>query len=300
MTMRKKRKLTLTMTRGIPASGKTTWAEQEVINAKACGEKVVIVNKDDIRAELVKQGWKWSHETEKEVIEIRNKAIVGALAHGESVICSDCNFGKHKQRLSDLARKYGAEFRVVDFTHVPLETCIERDSKRPEGKRVGEKVIREMYEKYVAIPKVEHYVPKSETPLAIICDLDGTLALFDGKRSPYDAAKCADDDLNLPVYEVISAMCNRRYKIIYLSGREDKFRAQTEAFLTKHLCPVGGPLLMRPTGDFRKDYIVKQELFDKYVRNDYNVLFVLDDRNSVVKMWRELGLTCLQVAEGAF
>lgn len=30
------------------------------------------------------------------------------------------------------------------------------------------------------------------------------------------------------------------------------------------------------------------------------ILCVLDDRNKVVKMWRELGLTCLQMAEGDF
>lgn len=59
-------------------------------------------------------------------------------------------------------------------------------------------------------------------------------------------------------------------------------------------------LYMRPEGDVRKDTEIKREIFDNYIRDKYRVLFVLDDRNSVVKMWRDLGLKCLQVAEGDF
>lgn len=50
----------------------------------------------------------------------------------------------------------------------------------------------------------------------------------------------------------------------------------------------------------RKDVVIKRELFDRYIRDNYQVLFVLDDRNQVVDMWRELGLKCLQVAPGDF
>lgn len=61
-----------------------------------------------------------------------------------------------------------------------------------------------------------------------------------------------------------------------------------------------GMLLMRPEGDIRKDSIVKREIFENYIRDYYNIQFVLDDRNQVVEMWRSLGLKCLQVAEGDF
>lgn len=57
---------------------------------------------------------------------------------------------------------------------------------------------------------------------------------------------------------------------------------------------------MRPEGDKRKDSIVKAELFDKHIKDNYAVDFVLDDRNQVVKMWRDMGLKCLQVAPGEF
>lgn len=137
--MTKRKKPTLYVTRGLPGSGKSTWAAQEVISAKQSGQDTVIVNKDDIREELSKKGWVWSHEAEKEVVAARDKVIVGALSRGESVISPDCNFGGHKDRLQELARTYGAEFCLVDFTNVPVEECIARDAKRPEGKRVGKK-----------------------------------------------------------------------------------------------------------------------------------------------------------------
>jgi hypothetical protein len=57
---------------------------------------------------------------------------------------------------------------------------------------------------------------------------------------------------------------------------------------------------MRKYGDFRQDSIVKREIYERFIAPDYDILCVLDDRNSVVSMWREIGLTCLQVAEGDF
>ena len=59
-------------------------------------------------------------------------------------------------------------------------------------------------------------------------------------------------------------------------------------------------LYMRFTNDLRKDSIVKQEIYEMCIKDKYNVLFVLDDRDQVVNMWREQGLKCLQVAEGNF
>jgi hypothetical protein len=60
------------------------------------------------------------------------------------------------------------------------------------------------------------------------------------------------------------------------------------------------PLFMRGDDDYRPDEIVKRELYEENVLGNYDVVGVIDDRSKVVKMWRELGLTCLQVAEGAF
>ncbi len=88
-------------------------------------------------------------------------------------------------------------------------------------------------------------------------------------------------------------------RVLLVSGREDKYREPTLRFLTKHQIEYE-QLWMRATGDSRKDAIVKQEIFDRYIRDVYNIEFVLDDRNQVVELWRSLGLICLQVADGDF
>jgi hypothetical protein len=135
----------------------------------------------------------------------------------------------------------------------------------------------------------------------VICDLDGTLALHEGLRGPYDHAKAANDNINLPVRTVLLAMLDRSYGVIFLSGREDKFRSQTVEFLDR--CDErfpGFPLYMRATGDTRNDTIVKRELFDAHIRGKFRVEFCLDDRDRVVKLWRDMGLACFQVNYGNF
>jgi hypothetical protein len=60
-------------------------------------------------------------------------------------------------------------------------------------------------------------------------------------------------------------------------------------------------LLMRKTGDNRKDSIIKKEIFMEHVQNKYFIEFILDDRNQVVDMWRnDLQLPCFQVYYGDF
>jgi hypothetical protein len=67
-----------------------------------------------------------------------------------------------------------------------------------------------------------------------------------------------------------------------------------------HIGVAGEALHMRGRGDHRPDQVVKRELYERRVRPRYTVTAVLDDRAKVVRMWRELGLTVLQVADGDF
>lgn len=302
---------TLTMCKGLPGSGKTTWTRDQLNirralifgTAAAGGESgytpIQRVNKDDIRTELEGKGWKWSHDNEKDVVDIRDMRIRHALLDGMDVISDDTNFGKHETNLLKIAVECKAEFVVKDFTGVPIEECIRRDAGRLGKARVGEEVIRKMA-KQNGIRQVNprKYEANPDCMPAIICDLDGTLCLHNG-RSPYDTAQCANDLLNVPVLDVIRTFCNRGYQIIYLSGRDEEFRTLSKDWLNDHNCPPG-PLWMRARGDKREDSIVKSELFDRHVRDRYNVKFVLDDRNRVVDMWRSMGLTVFQVADGDF
>lgn len=300
----------LIMCQGLPGSGKSTWARDQIALFQ-CSTPVVearIVNKDSIRHELELTGWTWSRENEAQVVAIRDSRITNAFATGaEVVISDDTNFGRyHRNRLRQLAQEAGATFAVHSM-HAPpysvtVDECIRRDTTRSGKQRVGPEVIRAMAAKYgiqdapvapLPVLQDDNLMP------AIICDLDGTLCLLEG-RNPYDASTCDLDGLNRPVRKLLEVFYRfMNYQILYVSGRHDTYRPQTETFFRKHHVPPG-PLFMRAAGDMRKDSIVKGEIFDAHIRGKYNVLFVLDDRDQVVKFWRSIGLTCFQVAEGDF
>ncbi len=142
---------------------------------------------------------------------------------------------------------------------------------------------------------------RTERPTAVIFDIDGTLALRregDGERGPFDWARVGEDLPNGPIIRLAQQL-SLTFNIIYMSGRDEVCRPQTVMWL-ESMGLAHGHLFMRTSGDYRKDSIVKKELYSSYVEPHYAVEFVVDDRDQVVKMWRELGLTCLQVAEGNF
>lgn len=132
----------------------------------------------------------------------------------------------------------------------------------------------------------------------IICDLDGTLCLYDRSTGKHYDRDYENDTINPAVRYILDG--NDQYNgILFVSGRKDKYRDVTQKWLDAY--GFGNyPLFMRVDEDYRKDSIIKTEIYEKNIKGKYEVLFVLDDRNQVVDMWRSLGLTCLQVAEGDF
>jgi len=135
--------LRVTMTKGLPASGKTTWAMTQIKRSNGTLKRV---SKDDLRAML--DGGKWSGANEKFILTARDRLILAALEAGHSVLVDDTNLAeKHRLHIQELVRGK-AEVVVQDFTDVPLETCLERDRERPNS--VGERVIRRMYRDYLA------------------------------------------------------------------------------------------------------------------------------------------------------
>jgi len=133
---------------------------------------------------------------------------------------------------------------------------------------------------------------------AIICDIDGTLAIM-SDRSPYDYEKSINDTLNKPVAEILGKFA-RTHTIILVTGREETNLKTTLKWLQKNNVPYH-MIFMRKESDFRKDNVIKREIFYNEINGKYEISFVLDDRNQVVDMWRkDLGLTCLQVNYGDF
>lgn len=272
------------MLKGLPGSGKSTWAKQFVESEKDW----VRVNKDSIREMM----GGYTPKKEKIVLEFRDVLIATALALNKNVVVDDTNYHpKHEARL----RLFDAEFSVKVFD-TSIDECIKNDLKRPNS--VGERVIRQMHEKYIRPTISAEYQENAFLPKAIICDLDGTIALANG-RNVYDASTCDQDLVNMPVAEAIWKYARDDYKVLFTSGREEIYHEQTVKFLKKLNLP-GYQLFMRARGDRRKDHIVKLELFQRHIHGYYNVEAVFDDRQRVVDMWRDVGLTVFQVADGNF
>jgi len=88
--------------------------------------------------------------------------------------------------------------------------------------------------------------------------------------------------------------------VVLMTGRPETLRKKTQLWLLNkcNLIPVI-PILMRKEGDYRPDYVVKKELAEKHIGLN-NILCVYEDRDQVVKMWRENGIQCYQTCEGTY
>lgn len=282
------------LTKGLPGSGKTTWAKE----MQKENPNLVLVNKDELRAML--HSSVHSKGRESFVLAVRDFIVIKSLQEGHDVIVHDTNFHqKHIDQMVVLANSFPpdkkVQVEVKDFTDVPVDECIRRDKLRTNS--VGAGVIRKMYEENLmpSPPVVPHYPKK---PYAVICDLDGTLALF-GKNNPYDR-DFSQDKANTAITVTLKAVKHfSKAKVIIVSGRKDIFKEVTEKWLKDNGVEYDA-IYMRKGEDVRKDVVVKGEIFQEFIEGEYNIDFVLDDRNQVVDFWRSKGLTCFQVAPGDF
>lgn len=308
----------LLLTRGIPGSGKTTWAKAMSVKYS----NVVLISRDDIRHSLY-ANYKFGESSLEEFITIQQRALImNALLQGKDVIVHDNNvntqfitqFKKHFARFATIS--------IVDFSFINIDTCIERDKLRFGTKGfVGEAIVNKMnktlqkginsfvWKKFTFLTPLEAdlllateqelknytiYIPDQNLDDAIIIDIDGTLANIE-HRSPFDHTKFHLDTLNHPIAKLSKCFT----KTIILTGRDEKHRDITSDWLASHNM-FYEKLHMRPEGDVRPDYVVKKEIFFNEIAPYYNVELVVEDRKQVVDMWRELGLICAQIDEGDF
>lgn len=284
----------LEVLKGLPASGKSYYAKQLE------EQGWVRTNKDTIRLSF--ENYKQKRD-EKKVVKERNRQIIEALEQGKNVVVDDTNLNPvHIKDLSAIAREYNAEFTVNDsFLKVPLAECIERDKHREAS--VGENVIRKMHHDYVAV-KFDGKEYDPSLPFCVISDIDGTLAHMNGKRGPFEWHKVGNDDIDLGVAHVLDGVDIIGYATIFIfSGRDEVCRPETEEWLERNNI-IYENLYMRRSdhkhanGDNVSDVIVKREMFEKYIKGKYNVLFILDDRPQVCRMWRdEYGLRVMNLGD---
>jgi predicted kinase len=298
----KKNNLKILIYIGIPASGKSTAAKEFLRNNPDWAR----VSRDDFRL-MLRNEQMCEPKVEDLITKLVNQAITKALTRKLNVIVDATNVREKYINEFIETFKYMADidYRVFDIS---LDKAIERDNNRQM--KVGEEVIKRMYSNYKTlldsfhfqpVKKVEypHTVPnfKSTLPDAVIFDIDGTLALMKN-RSGYDWDKVDRDDVNLIVTEQIEFHKSKGRKIIIVTGRDAVCKDMTVDWLFTYNIHFDH-LYMRPENDFRKDTVIKTEIYENHIVNEYNVLAVYDDRLSVVlDTWHKLGLFVFNVNQG--
>jgi hypothetical protein len=255
-------------------------------------------------------------DMEETITRIQDASIGALLKAGNDVIVDNTNIQwKYVKALAKIGYRYGADVEVMKFD-VPVDFAISRDVYRGAegGRSVGADVIRKQYASFQAnksmtlepVQDVKPYTGTPGKPKAFMVDIDGTLAHMRDYRGPFEWHNVGLDDLDDTIAMIVRILGSTNFAldmnhlhVIVMSGRDESCREQTEEWLELHEI-VYDELFMRPEKDMRPDNIVKAELFDTYVRDNYDVQFVLDDRDQVVEMWRRMGLKTLQVEPGDF
>jgi len=275
----------LILTKGLPASGKTTWANKTVSESNGT---IININKDDLRAML--HADKSTKYREQFVLMAQENLTKLAFQQGHDVIWSDTNLNPiHEKRANALSDCV----EIVDFTHVPLKECIARDKNR--AKSVGEKAIRDQYNKWLR-KAPEILVQDDSLPKVAVFDIDGTLTLGPHNRSPYEWHKVGQDKVNQVVKHLVQTQALIGHTILIVSGRDGSCRQETIKWLEDNEIPYD-KLFMREAQDMRADDIVKEEIINRHLLPNYNIKLWVDDRLKVCRMIHRKGLPLLRVGD---
>jgi predicted kinase len=289
---------------GIPASGKSTYSQDRVRNDSSWSR----VNRDDFRF-MLKNAPVCEPKVEKIISKLMYASIDALLAKNLNVIVDNTHLkAKYiNELIAYVEHRADVHFRIFDIS---LDKALERDSKRT--KKVGEQVIKKMYVEYKDL--IDSYLFQNQSkkkfvfidppynpalPDIVMFDIDGTLAHMNGKRGPFDWKRTDIDDPDRTVVNTFKDHMTLGHRIFVLSGRSDEGREPTEQWLDFYGLKYE-KLLMRKKDDFRADNIVKEEIYNHYIKGKYNVKVIYDDRQQVVDMWRSLGLKVYQVEKGDF
>ena len=281
----------LIMMRGLPSSGKSTRA-REIIEESGGGW--VRINGDLLRQMLHFD--KFSPMNEKTTQDTMKLLARTYLSDNLNVIIDNTNLGpKHEARWKGIAKECGASFSLCDLSYVDMYACLNRNRERDN--KVPDHVIINMALQYKLV----------DLGSVVVCDLDGTLCDTTWRqhfvRKPkgekdWDSffAGIFEDPIRQDIYDMVRRFTYDGYTIVFVSGRSEKYREVTLNWMANHgiNCPI---LLMRAENDRREDTVVKLDIMNTFLVKE-DIVAVLDDRPSVIRMWREQGLNVIDVGTG--
>ena len=303
------------VTRGVPGVGKSSFAQ----HYQSQNTPAIIIERDLIRKEISGEGKPGEREFESKVTDIQHKRVKWSLREGLDVIVSDTNLPDRAVKVwMQIAHEMGAEVDVMDFRNVPLTDVLEANAHRHgTEKYVPIEVIMEKHERFIKgrdltapvqftpkVAKSSNFVARKYKhgtgPQTYLFDMDGTLALNTSGREWHDGSKAHLDSVNLEVYRVLVDLYKAGNDIIIVTARGAEHLDVTKKWLDFHMVPHSN-IFSRKAGDKRDDFLIKHELFWEHIAPmERYIAGVFDDRQCVVDMWRDMGLTVFQVAPGDF
>lgn len=294
-----KKYMKLIILRGLPAAGKSTIAQG-----------IILANKNTVRISkgMLRKMLHFGKVTDE------NNSITDAIAYemarlllgkGISVVVDDPNLDP---KIMDAWKKFATDLRieteVIDMTDVPIEDCIERDKRREDS--LGAVLIKNL--------AIRHGIKKFEPGNVLICDIDGTIAdishrlpfIIKGKKAKKDWKKDWDSFFSAMEYDLVRPEIQKLLvqehalgkTIIFMTARPDKYRDLTMRWLQTNFLTFSYTLIMRKTNDKRPDTEVKKELLERYFPDKGVIHAILEDRPSVIKVFKDMGLNVIDAGNG--
>lgn len=302
----------LILTRGVPASGKSTYARRWVMEDP---DSRVRVNRDDIREELYGKEYHNSApdpDKENRVTMYEHNRIKAALSSGKSVIVDNTNLNtRFLKPYYQLASQAGLKLGHKDFP-IPVEEAIRRNAGRE--RKVPEDVIRRMYNNLGPNGQFHHFdgsyptkpfTAPEKKELAVLVDLDGSLHDIRGvrhfvreseRRKNFDAFHrgayfCPPNE---SVKRMVMQAHERGLKIVITTARDEMYREVSQKWLDEQGIPYDN-IIMRARNDQRKDYVVKDEMYNNLIKDHYNVVGAIDDNPQAIQAWEQNGIRVTKV-----
>ena len=135
----------------------------------------------------------------------------------------------------------------------------------------------------------------------VICDIDGTVANNDHRQHLLKGFKTWDLffnalDKDTPILEVIEyvlKLYSNGKKIVFITGRPERFRKPTLRWLSRYF-DFELNVFMRENNDIRHKKLVKKDIFTNNF-NSEQIYIAIENDLELIDLWKSLGLQVKEI-----